>query len=42
MIEEKPEASVWYIAGVAICIVVGLMFVTGLFNSADVVAIAAQ
>ncbi|MEM9277486.1 MAG: hypothetical protein AAGA76_02820 [Pseudomonadota bacterium] len=42
MIEEKSEPSVWYVAGVAICVFVGLMLITGLFNGTEVVAIAAQ
>jgi hypothetical protein len=42
MIEEKTEPSVWHVAGVAICVFVGIILVTGLFSGAEVVAIAAQ
>ena len=42
MLEEKREPSVWYVAGVAICIFVGVMIVGGLFTGNEVVAVAAQ
>ena len=42
MLEEKREPSVWYIAGVATCVFVGIMIVGGLFTGSEVVAVAAQ
>lgn len=42
MIEEKSEPSVWYVAGIAICVFVGLMLVGGMFAGVETVAIAAQ
>lgn len=42
MIEDKREPSVWYVAGVAICIFVGLMMVGGIFTGSEGIAIAAQ
>ena len=42
MIDEKAEPSVWRVAAVAIVVLVGVMFIAGMFGSADGVAIASQ
>ncbi len=40
--DEKKEPSTWYIASVAMCFFVGLMFVASMFGSAESIAVAAQ
>ena len=41
--DEKAEPSVWYVAGIAICIFSAAMLLTGVFSGTETaVAIAAQ
>jgi len=40
--DERNEPSVWYVAGVAICLFVGVMMLSGMFTGTEGVAIAAQ
>lgn len=42
MFDDKNEPSVWYVAGVAICLFVGVMLIGGILTGPEGVAIAAQ
>jgi len=40
--DERKEASVWYVASIGICVFVALLMITGLFSGGEVTAITAQ
>ena len=42
MFDDKQEPSVWYVAGIAICLYVGVMFIGGILAGPEGVAVAAQ
>lgn len=42
LMDEKAEPSVWYVAGLAVCILVAVMFVGGMFTGAEATAITTK
>ena len=37
--DERAEPSVWYVASVAVCVIVGVMFIAGAFTGVDASAL---